>query len=85
LFGTVFISFPGSYKAELFSYRVFNLLLKQMNSSRDAWILYCRRGLFNDIRSCLDYTAAVVCELMSEEHWWNYVDRGESVKSVFIR
>ena len=42
-------------------------------------------GLFDDTLSSLHYTGSVVCELVSEEHWWNYVDRGKSVKSVPIR
>jgi len=36
-------------------------------------LIFYRMGLFNDTLSCLDYTESVVCELISEENWWNYV------------
>jgi hypothetical protein len=47
-------------------------------------LVFYRMGLFSDTLSCLDYTGSVVCELISEERWWNYVDRGKLVKSVPI-
>jgi hypothetical protein len=46
--------------------------------------IFYRMGLFIDTLSCLDYTESVICELISEENLWNYVDKGKSVKSVPI-
>ena len=48
-------------------------------------LVFYRMGLFNETLSCFDYTGSIVCELISEGHWWNYVDEGKSVRSVTIR
>jgi hypothetical protein len=46
--------------------------------------IFYRMGLFIETFSYLDHTGYVVCELISEEYWWNYVDMGKSVRSVPI-